>query len=52
MMNFETESNCIGYDFKNISHKFVSQRGTSDSVANISVLSNLVDVQNVSCLGL
>ena len=29
-----------------------SQRGTSDSVTDSSVLSNPVDAQNVSCLGL
>ena len=29
----------------------VSQRGASDSVTDISVLSNPADAQNVSCLG-
>ena len=29
-----------------------SQRGASDSVTDFSVLSNLSDAQNVSCLGL
>ena len=30
----------------------INQRGASDRVANFSVLSNPVDAQNVSCLGL
>ena len=35
----------------NWTYKWVGQRGSSDSFANFSKLSNPADAQNVSCLG-